>query len=42
MAEPPVRIDQTPEWQALQRHQQELSGTHLRELFAADPAGARP
>jgi glucose-6-phosphate isomerase len=37
MAEPPVRIDQTPEWQALQRHQQELSGTHLRELFAADP-----
>jgi glucose-6-phosphate isomerase len=37
MAEPPARIDQTPEWQALQRHQQELSGTHLRELFAADP-----
>ena len=37
MAEPPARIDQTPEWQALGRHQQELSGTHLRELFAADP-----
>jgi glucose-6-phosphate isomerase len=38
MAESPVRIDQTPEWQALQRHQQELAGTHLRELFAADPS----
>jgi glucose-6-phosphate isomerase len=37
MAEPPARIDQTPEWQALRRHQQELAGTHLRELFAADP-----
>jgi glucose-6-phosphate isomerase len=37
MAEPPARIDQTPEWQALQRHFQELEGTHLRELFAADP-----
>ena len=37
MAEPPVRIDQTPEWQALRRHHQELEGAHLRELFAADP-----
>jgi glucose-6-phosphate isomerase len=37
MAEPPARIDQTPEWQALRRHQQGLAGTHLRELFAADP-----
>src|SRR4029450_6317148 len=37
MAESPVRIDQTPEWQALGRHHQELEGVHLRELFAADP-----
>jgi glucose-6-phosphate isomerase len=37
MAQPPARIDQTPEWQALRRHQRELAGTHLRELFAADP-----
>jgi glucose-6-phosphate isomerase len=37
MAEPPASIDQTPEWQALRRHHQELQDTHLRELFAADP-----
>jgi glucose-6-phosphate isomerase len=37
MAEDSVRIDQTPEWQALQRHHQELKDVHLRELFAADP-----
>ena len=37
MAEPPDRIDQTPEWQALVRHHQALEDTHLRELFAADP-----
>jgi glucose-6-phosphate isomerase len=37
MAEPTVRIDQTPEWQALQRHHEELKDVHLRELFAADP-----
>jgi glucose-6-phosphate isomerase len=37
MAEDSVRIDQTPEWQALQRHYQELKDVHLRELFAADP-----
>jgi glucose-6-phosphate isomerase len=37
MAEPAARIDQTPEWQALQRHYQELKDVHLRELFAADP-----
>ncbi|MGH9002337.1 MAG: glucose-6-phosphate isomerase [Acidimicrobiia bacterium] len=37
MAEPPVRIDRSPEWQALRRHHQELEGAHLRELFAADP-----
>src|SRR5215203_5807173 len=38
MAEPPARIDQTPEWQALRRHHQELQDAHLRDLFAADPA----
>ncbi len=37
MAEDSVRIDQTPEWQALQRHYQEVKDVHLRELFAADP-----
>jgi glucose-6-phosphate isomerase len=37
MAEPPARIDQTPEWQALRRHRQELEDIPLRELFAADP-----
>jgi glucose-6-phosphate isomerase len=37
MATDPVRIDQTPEWQALQRHHREVGGVHLRELFAADP-----
>jgi glucose-6-phosphate isomerase len=37
MAEPTARIDQTPEWQALVKHQQELKDVHLRELFAADP-----
>ncbi|HET9290120.1 MAG TPA: glucose-6-phosphate isomerase, partial [Actinomycetes bacterium] len=38
MAEPPARIDQTPEWQALRRHPQHLQDAHLRDLFAADPA----
>jgi glucose-6-phosphate isomerase len=38
MAEHPTRIDQTPEWRALERHRQELEGVHLRELFAADQA----
>jgi glucose-6-phosphate isomerase len=37
MAEQPTRIDQTPEWQALERHHQEIKDTHLRDLFAADP-----
>src|SRR5688572_5641904 len=37
MAEPPTSIDQTPEWQALERHHQAVRDTHLRELFAADP-----
>src|SRR5918996_2075510 len=38
MASNPAHIDQTDEWQALRRHHQELEHTHLRELFAADPA----
>src|SRR5215211_7012381 len=37
MADPVARIDQTPEWQALRRHHQELKDVHLGELFAADP-----
>jgi glucose-6-phosphate isomerase len=37
MAEDPTRIDQTPEWAALERHHADLAGVHLRELFAADP-----
>jgi len=38
MADPAARIDQTPEWEALVRHHQQLEDTHLRELFAADPS----
>jgi glucose-6-phosphate isomerase len=34
----PERIDSTPEWAALRAHRDELGGTTLRELFAADPA----
>ncbi|MGW3210419.1 glucose-6-phosphate isomerase [Streptomyces sp. NPDC001135] len=32
-----TRLNQTPEWTALAKHREELAGTHLRELFAADP-----
>ncbi|WP_317442704.1 glucose-6-phosphate isomerase [Streptomyces collinus] len=32
-----TRLNQTPEWTALEKHREELAGTHLRELFAADP-----
>ncbi|MCW5730413.1 MAG: glucose-6-phosphate isomerase [Alphaproteobacteria bacterium] len=31
----------TAAWEALARHRQELAGTHLRDLFASDPARAR-
>ncbi|BCI55061.1 glucose-6-phosphate isomerase [Mycolicibacterium litorale] len=31
-------IASTPAWQALQRHHDQIAGTHLRELFAEDPA----
>lgn len=37
----PARISATPEWQALANHQRALAGTHLRELFAADPERAQ-
>ncbi|EGG44003.1 glucose-6-phosphate isomerase [Streptomyces griseoaurantiacus M045] len=33
-----TRLDRTPEWSALAAHREELAGTHLRELFEADPA----
>ncbi len=32
-----MKIDQLPQWQALQAHQRELSDLHMRELFADDP-----
>ncbi|MDH6698359.1 glucose-6-phosphate isomerase [Streptomyces sp. MAA16] len=32
-----TRPDQTPEWTALSAHRDDLDGTSLRELFAADP-----
>jgi glucose-6-phosphate isomerase len=32
-----VRINQTPEWQALAAHHEAIAGVHLRDLFAADP-----
>jgi glucose-6-phosphate isomerase len=38
MAEYSTRIDQTSQWQALERHYQDLKDVHLRDLFAADPA----
>ncbi|SEF66606.1 glucose-6-phosphate isomerase [Actinacidiphila yanglinensis] len=31
------RLDQRPEWHALAKHREELSGTHLRDLFDRDP-----
>ncbi|MFL4951174.1 glucose-6-phosphate isomerase [Streptomyces sp. MMS24-I31] len=30
-------LNQTPEWTALAKHREELAGTGLRDLFAADP-----
>ncbi|MFG3229415.1 glucose-6-phosphate isomerase [Kitasatospora sp. NPDC048194] len=30
-------LDRTPQWAALAKHREQLGGTHLRELFAADP-----
>ncbi|MBO1416655.1 glucose-6-phosphate isomerase [Streptomyces sp. FH025] len=34
-------LDRTPQWAALAKHRTELSDTHLRELFAADPERGR-
>ncbi len=31
-------LSQSPVWQALEIHRQNLSATHMRDLFAADPA----
>jgi glucose-6-phosphate isomerase len=33
-----VRLNQLPEWAALGKHREQLGDTHLRDLFAADPA----
>ena len=30
-------LTSSPAWQALQAHAQDMAGTHLRDLFAADP-----
>ena len=30
-------LEQSPAWLALSRHQQEIGGLHMRDLFAADP-----
>jgi glucose-6-phosphate isomerase len=35
-----VRLNELPEWAALAKHRAELGGTHLRELFVADPGRA--
>ncbi|MGW5101574.1 glucose-6-phosphate isomerase [Streptomyces sp. NPDC004100] len=32
-----TRLNQLPEWNALARHREDITGTTLRELFAADP-----
>src|SRR3954452_9700987 len=32
-----TRLNQTPQWTALAKHREELAGTHLRDLFAAEP-----
>src|ERR1700739_542529 len=34
---PATPLRERKAWQALKRHYAEISGTHLRELFAADP-----
>ncbi|HEV2347957.1 MAG TPA: glucose-6-phosphate isomerase, partial [Actinocrinis sp.] len=34
------QLTQTPQWQALADHREKFGGTHLRELFAADPQRA--
>jgi glucose-6-phosphate isomerase len=34
---PTIPLRQRPAWKALEQHHAEIGGTHLRELFAADP-----
>src|SRR6267154_4383914 len=34
---PTTPLRQRPAWKALEQHYSEISGRHLRELFAADP-----
>ena len=36
MAITPVRITETPEWQALVEHHRQMKDVHLRDLFASD------
>ena len=36
-----MNITETPEWAALEKHYAEISGRHLRELFAEDPNRAQ-
>ncbi|WP_031520994.1 glucose-6-phosphate isomerase [Streptomyces sp. NRRL F-5123] len=36
-----IRLDQRPEWHALAKHRDETAGTHLRDLFEADPGRAQ-
>jgi glucose-6-phosphate isomerase len=36
-----VGISETPEWQALSEHHEELRDRHLRDLFAEDPSRGR-
>src|SRR2546423_10468972 len=33
-----MRIDETPEWEALREHERGLADIHLRDLFARDPS----
>ncbi|MCL4501812.1 MAG: glucose-6-phosphate isomerase, partial [Deltaproteobacteria bacterium] len=33
-------LTETPAWQALKKHYEEIRGLHLRQLFAGDPARA--
>lgn len=37
-AEGRTRLNRLPEWSALGKHREQLADTHLRELFAGDPA----
>src|SRR5271154_2350121 len=34
---PPTPLRERKAWEALERHYAEISGQHLRDLFAADP-----